>query len=152
MQRLVSLKVAVALALAVGLVAYFVGAHSGSTAIAQAPIRWKVQSAWPPTSIVQDAAKLLVETIEKNSGGRLKLDLSPAGAVVPPFEIQDAVNRGVLDAGQGAGPGALQHQVGRGSPAAMERVPRVVLGVEARSVAEAHVKARLQSDDLEVPV
>jgi TRAP-type mannitol/chloroaromatic compound transport system substrate-binding protein len=83
----------------VGLVAYFLGAHSGSVATAQAPIRWKVQSAWPPTSIVQDAAKLLVETIEKNSGGRLKLDLSPAGAVVPPFEIQDAVSRGVLDAG-----------------------------------------------------
>ena len=37
--------------------------------------------------------------IEKNAGGRLKLELSPAGAVVPPFEIQDAVNRGVLDAG-----------------------------------------------------
>jgi TRAP-type mannitol/chloroaromatic compound transport system substrate-binding protein len=99
MQRLVSLKVAVAVTLAVGLGAYFLGAHSGSVAVAQAPIRWKVQSAWPPTSIVQDAAKLLVETIEKNSGGRLKLDLSPAGAVVPPFEIQDAVNRGVLDAG-----------------------------------------------------
>jgi TRAP-type mannitol/chloroaromatic compound transport system substrate-binding protein len=99
MHRLVSLKAAVALALAVGLVAYFLGAHSGSVATAQAPIRWKVQSAWPPTSIVQDAAKLLVETIEKNSGGRLKLDLSPAGAVVPPFEIQDAVNRGVLDGG-----------------------------------------------------
>jgi TRAP-type mannitol/chloroaromatic compound transport system substrate-binding protein len=99
MQRVVSLKVAVALALAVGLGAYFLGANSGSVATAQAPIVWKVQSAWPPTSIVQDAAKLLVETIEKNSGGRLKLDLSPAGAVVPPFEIQDAVNRGVLDAG-----------------------------------------------------
>jgi TRAP-type mannitol/chloroaromatic compound transport system substrate-binding protein len=99
MHRLVSLKAAVALALAVGLVAYFLGAQSGSVATAQAPIRWKVQSAWPPTSIVQDAAKLLVETIEKNSGGRLKLDLSPAGAVVPPFEIQDAVNRGVLDGG-----------------------------------------------------
>jgi TRAP-type mannitol/chloroaromatic compound transport system substrate-binding protein len=99
MQRVVSLKVAVALALTVGFVAYFLGAHSGSVATAQAPILWKVQSAWPPTSIVQDGAKLLVETIEKNSGGRLKLDLSPAGAVVPPFEIQDAVNRGVLDAG-----------------------------------------------------
>ena len=99
MQRVVSLKVAVALALAVGLGAYFLGANSGSVATAQAPVVWKVQSAWPPTSIVQDAAKLLVETIEKNSGGRLKLDLSPAGAVVPPFEIQDAVNRGVLDAG-----------------------------------------------------
>ena len=99
MHRLVSLKVAVAVTLAVGLGAYFLGAHSGAVAVAQAPIRWKVQSAWPPTSIVQDAAKLLVETIEKTSGGRLKLDLSPAGAVVPPFEIQDAVNRGVLDAG-----------------------------------------------------
>ena len=72
-----------ALALAVGLGAYFLGAHSGSIATAQAPILWKVPSAWPPTSIVQDGAKLLVETIEKNSGGRLKLDLSPAGAVVP---------------------------------------------------------------------
>lgn len=99
MQRLVSLKVAVALALVVGFVAYFLGAQSGSVATAQAPIRWKVQSAWPPTSIVQDAAKLLVETIEKNSGGRFKLELASAGAVVPPFEIQDAVNRGVLDAG-----------------------------------------------------
>ncbi len=66
---------------------------------AQTPIRWKVQSAWPPTSIVQDAAKLLVETIEKNSGGRLKIELSAAGAIVPPFEIQDAVNRGVIDGG-----------------------------------------------------
>jgi TRAP-type mannitol/chloroaromatic compound transport system substrate-binding protein len=99
MQQLVSLKVAVALALAVGLGGYFLGARSGSVATAQAPIRWKVQSAWPPTSIVQDGAKLLVEMVEKNSGGRLKLDLAPAGAVVPPFEIQDAVNRGVLDAG-----------------------------------------------------
>jgi TRAP-type mannitol/chloroaromatic compound transport system substrate-binding protein len=99
MQRFVSLRTAVALALVVGLVAYFFGAYSGSVATAQAPIVWKVQSAWPPTSIIQDAAKLLVETIDKTSGGRLKLELSPAGAVVPPFEIQDAVNRGVLDAG-----------------------------------------------------
>jgi TRAP-type mannitol/chloroaromatic compound transport system substrate-binding protein len=88
----------------VGLTAYVVGAHSGSivrpsVATAQAPIKWKVQSAWPPTSIVQDAAKQHVETIEKTSGGRLQIELSPAGAIVPPFEIQDAVNRGVLDGG-----------------------------------------------------
>jgi len=77
----------------------FGGGAAPPPASAQAPIRWKVQSAWPPTSIVQDAAKLLVETIEKTSGGRLKMELLPAGAVVPAFEIQDAVNRGVLDAG-----------------------------------------------------
>jgi TRAP-type mannitol/chloroaromatic compound transport system substrate-binding protein len=84
----------------VALIAFLAGSYTApTTATAQAPIKWKVQSAWPPTSIVQDAAKLLVETIQKNSGGRLQIELSPAGAVVPPFEIQDAVNRGVLDGG-----------------------------------------------------
>jgi TRAP-type mannitol/chloroaromatic compound transport system substrate-binding protein len=68
-------------------------------ASAQRTITWKVQSAWPPTSIVQDAAKLLVEMIEKSAGGRLKIELLPAGAIVPAFEIQDAVHKGVLDAG-----------------------------------------------------
>jgi TRAP-type mannitol/chloroaromatic compound transport system substrate-binding protein len=101
MYKMISLRSAMALAFAVALLAYLVGLYSAPAPATaqQAPIRWRVQSAWPPTSIVQDAAKLLVETIEKNAGGRLKLELSPAGAVVPPFEIQDAVNRGVLDAG-----------------------------------------------------
>jgi TRAP-type mannitol/chloroaromatic compound transport system substrate-binding protein len=104
MPKMVPLKSAMVLTLAVALLAFLAGSYNApvpaqAQAPAQAPIQWKVQSAWPPTSIVQDAAKLLVETIEKNSGGRLKLELSPAGAVVPPFEIQDAVNRGVLDAG-----------------------------------------------------
>lgn len=100
MRKLIPLRSAIALALAVALLAFLAGAYSAPTpATAQAPIRWKVQSAWPPTSIVQDAAKLLVEMIEKNSGGRLKIELLPAGAIVPAFEIQDAVNRGVLDAG-----------------------------------------------------
>lgn len=104
MHRHVSLKTAVILALLVGVASYVVGAHTGpwgkpAVATAQAPIKWKVQSAWPPTSIIQDAAKLLVETINRTSGGRLQMELLPAGAIVPAFEIQDAVNRGVLDAG-----------------------------------------------------
>jgi TRAP-type mannitol/chloroaromatic compound transport system substrate-binding protein len=87
----------------VAVLAFLAGSYSApAPATAQAPIRWKVQSAWPPTSIVQDAAKLLVDTIEKTSGGRLKMDLLPAGAIVPAFEIQDAVNRGVIDAGHTA--------------------------------------------------
>ena len=100
MRRLVSIQSAIVLAVVVGLLAFIAGLYSAPTpATAQASIRWKVQSAWPPTSIVQDAAKLLVETIEKSAGGRFKLELLPAGAIVPAFEIQDAVNRGVLDAG-----------------------------------------------------
>jgi TRAP-type mannitol/chloroaromatic compound transport system substrate-binding protein len=101
---MVPLRFAMVLTLVVALLAFLAGTYSKpgpaqAQAPAPAPIVWKVQSAWPPTSIVQDAAKLLVETIEKNSGGRLRLELSPAGAIVPPFEIQDAVNRGVIDAG-----------------------------------------------------
>jgi len=100
MRRLIPLRIAIVVTLVVALSAFLVGSYFAPTpATAQAPIRWKVQSAWPPTSIVQDAAKLLVEMIDKTSGGRLKMDLLPAGAVVPAFEIQDAVNRGVLDAG-----------------------------------------------------
>jgi TRAP-type mannitol/chloroaromatic compound transport system substrate-binding protein len=100
MGRLVPLRSALASAVIVALIAFLAGSYSTpAPATAQTPIRWKVQSAWPPTSIVQDAAKLLVETIDKTSGGRLKIELSPAGAVVPPFEIQDAVSRGVLDGG-----------------------------------------------------
>jgi TRAP-type mannitol/chloroaromatic compound transport system substrate-binding protein len=104
MSRHVSLRFTLAAVFVVALVAFLAGSYTApAPATAQAPIRWKVQSAWPPTSIVQDAAKLLVETIEKTSGGRLKMDLLPAGAIVPPFEIQDAVNRGVIDAGHTAG-------------------------------------------------
>ncbi|MBI2159869.1 MAG: TRAP transporter substrate-binding protein [Candidatus Rokubacteria bacterium] len=100
MRKLIPLRSAIAIALALALLAFLAGSYSAPTpATAQAPIRWKVQSAWPPTSIIQDGAKLLVEMIEKNTGGRLKIELLPAGAIVPAFEIQDAVNRGVLDAG-----------------------------------------------------
>jgi TRAP-type mannitol/chloroaromatic compound transport system substrate-binding protein len=100
MARLIPLRFAIVTVVLTAFIAFLAGSYSApAPATAQAPIRWKVQSAWPPTSIVQDAAKLLVDTIQKTSGGRLQIELSPAGAVVPPFEIQDAVSRGVLDAG-----------------------------------------------------
>ena len=100
MVRLIPVRLAIVAVALTAVLAFLAGSYSvPSPATAQAPIRWKVQSAWPPTSIVQDAARLLVETIQKTSGGRLQIELSPAGAVVPPFEIQDAVSRGVLDGG-----------------------------------------------------
>ena len=99
MKRGILIHLGIALATLAGVMVIVSGYPAPDKAAAQAPIRWKVQSAWPPTSIVQDAAKLLVDTIEKMAGGRFKLELLPAGAIVPAFEIQDAVNRGVLDAG-----------------------------------------------------
>ena len=96
MRKVVSLKSAFALAILVGLLAFLAGSYSTPTpATAQAPIRWKMQTAWPLGIFPDDAAKLLVSTIEKTSGGRRKIEVSPAGSVVPAFEIQDAVSRGV---------------------------------------------------------
>ncbi|MBI2016133.1 MAG: hypothetical protein HYS77_11445, partial [Candidatus Rokubacteria bacterium] len=58
MRKQIPLRSAIALALVLGLLAFLAGSYSAPTpATAQAPIKWKVQSAWPPTSIVQDAGK-----------------------------------------------------------------------------------------------
>jgi len=69
---------------------------------AQAPAKsaqWKMQSSWPAADFHQVNPKGLVDKIAEMTGGRLKIDLTPAGAVVPAFEVLDAVNRGLLDAG-----------------------------------------------------
>lgn len=44
--------------------------------------------------------KRLSANIDTMSGGRLKIEILPSGAVVPPKEIGDAVNTQVVDAGQ----------------------------------------------------
>ncbi len=43
-------------------------------------------------------ARQYVERVEKMSGGRLKIDYLPSGAVVQAFQVQDACHDGVLDA------------------------------------------------------
>ena len=71
-------------------------------AVAQAPAaktQWKMQSSWPAADFHQVNPKGLVEKIAEMTGGRLQVDLQPAGTVVPAFEVLDAVNRGIIDAG-----------------------------------------------------
>ncbi|UOM34830.1 TRAP transporter substrate-binding protein [Acuticoccus sp. I52.16.1] len=79
------------------------GAAAASTLAApavlgQAPIVVKMQTSWPASDIWMEMAGQYVERVEKMSGGRLKIDLLPAGAVVAAFQVLDAVNDGVLDA------------------------------------------------------
>src|SRR5688572_25202967 len=70
-------------------------------AAAQAPgkTQWKMQSSWPAADFHQVNPKGLVDKVAEMTGGRLQIDLQPAGTVVPAFEVLDAVNRGILDAG-----------------------------------------------------
>jgi len=73
------------------------------TTFAQVPIVWKMQSGWPAREFFHESAVALVQKINEMSGGRLRIDLLPAGAVVGAFGIADAVSTGLLDAGHAVG-------------------------------------------------
>jgi len=66
--------------------------------LAQAPIVMKMQTSWPASDIWMDFAREYTDRVEAMSGGRLTIDLLPAGAVVGAFQVMDAVHDGVLDA------------------------------------------------------
>ena len=68
--------------------------------LAEAQFKWKLQSANPAGNPHMDLLARLVSNIDKMSGGRLKIEVLPDGSIVKAFEILDAVNKGVLDAGQ----------------------------------------------------
>jgi len=84
------------LAAAAGVAAGTFGAPAVVTA--QSPKVVKMQTSWPSSDIWMDFAREYTERVEKMSGGRLKIDLLPAGAVVGAFQVMDAVSDGVLDA------------------------------------------------------
>jgi TRAP-type mannitol/chloroaromatic compound transport system substrate-binding protein len=66
---------------------------------AQSPIVIKMQGAWSSTDIFNEMAMEFVTRVNEMSGGRLRVDYLVGGAVVKPFEVTDAVSKGVLDAG-----------------------------------------------------
>ncbi|MBU2532707.1 MAG: TRAP transporter substrate-binding protein, partial [Alphaproteobacteria bacterium] len=65
---------------------------------AQTPVVLKMQSSWGASDVFQDMARQYADRVGKMSGGRLKIDLLPAGAVVKAFQVQDACHDGVIDA------------------------------------------------------
>ncbi|TAK80038.1 MAG: TRAP transporter substrate-binding protein [Betaproteobacteria bacterium] len=66
---------------------------------AQSPTVIKMQGAWSSTDIFNEMAQEFVTRVNEMSGGRLRVDYLVGGAVVKPFEVTDAVSKGVLDAG-----------------------------------------------------
>lgn len=74
------------------------GSLAAPAVLAQAPLVMKMQTSWPASDIWMDFAREYTTRVEAMSGGRLKVDLLPAGAVVGAFQVLDACNDGVLDA------------------------------------------------------
>jgi TRAP-type mannitol/chloroaromatic compound transport system substrate-binding protein len=59
------------------------------------------QSTWPARDIFHEFASDYVRIVNEMSGGRLRVNLLPAGAVVGALQMQDAVISGALDGGHG---------------------------------------------------
>ena len=68
---------------------------------AQGPISMRWQSTWPAKDILHEYANDFAKKVNDMTGGDLKIEVLPAGAVVPAFGLLDAVTKGTLDGGHG---------------------------------------------------
>src|SRR6202008_2581939 len=76
---------------------------------AQGSISMRWQSTWPAKDIFHEYALDYARKVNDMTGGELKIEVLPAGAVVPAFGLLDAVSKGTLD----GGPGVLVYHYGK---------------------------------------
>ncbi|MES2972548.1 MAG: TRAP transporter substrate-binding protein [Pseudomonadota bacterium] len=78
------------------------GTLAAPMAYAQAaPVAFRFQSTWPAKDIFHEYANDFAKKINDMAGGKLKIEVLPSGAVVPAFQLLEAVNKGTLDGGHG---------------------------------------------------
>jgi TRAP-type mannitol/chloroaromatic compound transport system substrate-binding protein len=65
------------------------------------PISMRWQSTWPAKDIFHEYAGDFAKKVNDMTGGDLRIEVLPAGAVVPAFGLLDAVSSGTLDGGHG---------------------------------------------------
>jgi TRAP-type mannitol/chloroaromatic compound transport system substrate-binding protein len=66
-----------------------------------APVTMRWQSTWPAKDIFHEYALDFAKKVNDMTGGDLRIEVLPAGAVVPAFGLLDAVSKGALDGGHG---------------------------------------------------
>jgi TRAP-type mannitol/chloroaromatic compound transport system substrate-binding protein len=86
----------------------FLGGAAGTAALAfpmiataQTTTQLRFQSTWPSKDIFHEYALDFAKKVNDMTGGELKIEVLPAGAVVPAFGLLDAVSKGTLDGGHG---------------------------------------------------
>ena len=67
----------------------------------QAATTFRFQSTWPAKDIFHEYANDFAKKVNDMTGGELRIEVLPAGAVVPAFGLLDAVSKGTLDGGHG---------------------------------------------------
>ena len=72
-----------------------------SIAKSAGPVTMRWQSTWPSKDIFHEYALDFAKKVNDTTGGELKIEVLPAGAVVPAFALLEAVSKGTLDGGHG---------------------------------------------------
>jgi TRAP-type mannitol/chloroaromatic compound transport system substrate-binding protein len=75
----------------------------------------RFQSTWPAKDIFHEYANDFAKKVNDMAGGRLKIEVLPSGAVVPAFQLLEAVSKGTLDGGHGV----LAYHYGKNSALAL---------------------------------
>ena len=78
------------------------GAQAPGDGASQPNVRLRVQTSFPASSLFYRNAQYFAERVGAMSSGKLQIELLPPGAVVPAFEVLDAVHDGVIDGGHTA--------------------------------------------------
>lgn len=71
------------------------GTNAGGSLGPQLNLRF--QAGFPSKDYFFELAQNYIKTVTELSGGQIKIDLTPAGAVVGAFDMADAVHKGILD-------------------------------------------------------
>jgi TRAP-type mannitol/chloroaromatic compound transport system substrate-binding protein len=77
------------------------GAMSAPMVAVAQTTSFRFQSTWPAKDIFHEYAQDFAKKVNDMAGNRLKIEVLPAGAVVPAFQLLEAVNKGTLDGGHG---------------------------------------------------
>jgi len=67
----------------------------------QTVTNFRFQSTWPAKDIFHEYANDFAKKVNDMTGGELRIEVLPAGSVVPAFGLLDAVSKGTLDGGHG---------------------------------------------------
>ncbi|MFQ5346260.1 MAG: TRAP transporter substrate-binding protein [Rhodothalassiaceae bacterium] len=75
-------------------------AGNADAAVTDKPVRWRLASTYPSSIVILGSMGKRIETLARAvSGGRIELRFHEPGALIPPFEIFDAVSYGAIEAG-----------------------------------------------------
>ena len=77
------------------------GAMSAPMVAVAQTTAFRFQSTWPAKDIFHEYANDFASKVNAMTGNRLKIEVLPSGAVVPAFQLLEAVNKGTLDGGHG---------------------------------------------------